>query len=81
MTDPKHEELALAGIVSKSPTPIRIKLVPAKVQLEDLLYRTHVIDLVGRVFFNSIGNFCEKNGVLKNSQCVVWLVYQNPIFI
>ena len=25
------------------------------------------------MFFNSIGNFCEKNGVLKNSACVFGL--------
>ena len=81
MTNSKHEELVLHGNCFKSPNPFRIKLVPAKVPFEDLLYRTHVIDLVGCVFFNSIGNFCEKNGVLKNSQCVVCLVYQNPIFI
>ena len=37
MTDPKHEELVLAGIASNFQTPIRIRLVPAKVQLEDLL--------------------------------------------
>ena len=65
----------------KSPTPIRIKLVPAKVQAGDLLYRTHVIDLVWCVFFNSIGNFCEQNGVLKNSACVFWFVCQNGVCI
>ena len=63
----------------KSPAPIRTKLVPAKVQFEDVLYRTHVIDLVWCAFFNSIGNFCEKNGAMKNSSCVFWLVYQNGI--
>ena len=46
MTDPKLEELVLDGIASNPPAPIRTKLVPAKVQFEDVLYRTHVIDLV-----------------------------------
>ena len=49
----------------KSPTPIRTKLVPAKIQFEDVLYRTHVIDLVWCALFNSIGNFCEKTAFEK----------------
>ena len=49
MTNSKHEELVLAWNCFKSPNPFRIKLVPAKVPFEDLLYRTHVIDLVGCV--------------------------------
>ena len=72
MTDPKLEELVLDGIASNPPAPIRTKLVPAKIQFEDVLYRTHVIDLVCCALFNSIGNFCEKTAFEK--QCVRFLV-------